>query len=424
MTASPYTYPAGLPNPTKSTHTPRPRNWATDVTGPSTFVNRERAYSETTDLEFFFDSTQAATFYAWWKTSLAEGGYWFTATWPALYPTALTAQFLGEPVFSHVYNGAYKVSAKVQVRSYSGELFSACVDGPVWSATTVVSRTHNSIAYGAGRFVIGDQTSSTPYTAAQWSGDAGVTWNAASSVPSSGNYPISSVCYGNGIFLGYGGGEGMRSVDGDTWTRQSWGVGGPLGMFFVNDKFYAPNFASFLYTVDGINYFSGTFPASTLASQYMGYGKGIYVCAGTYGAGYSYDGLTWAVATTPEIWRVSHQGPIACAYGNGIFVGVGSTISSSTNITFYSRDGKTWQAGAMPIGRNWRDVIFAQGVFIACSVSDANLAISADGINWTTTSGVHSFTDSGGFERLAYDGNGNYVAMRAGLNTLANLGRC
>lgn len=109
-------YPSTLPNPTKAAHSPRNRVSATDVPGPAAYAGRERDYSGTMSVEFFLTAEQAAAFYVWWRDDLMYGGRWFNCAWPALRPGSLVAQFLQEPTFSHVYNGAFRIAGVVQVR--------------------------------------------------------------------------------------------------------------------------------------------------------------------------------------------------------------------------------------------------------------------------------------------------------------------
>lgn len=113
------TYPSTLPNPTKAGHTPKARNFATDLEGPASYANRERDFTRTIAVEFFFTAEQAAVFYVWWRDELLYGGKWFNCSWPSLRPGTMVAQFLAEPNFDHVYNGAHRISLLAQVRGAS-----------------------------------------------------------------------------------------------------------------------------------------------------------------------------------------------------------------------------------------------------------------------------------------------------------------
>lgn len=90
----------------------------------------------------------------------------------------------------------------------------------------------------------------------------------------------------------------------------------------------------------------------------------------------------------------------------------------------YSSDGITWSVGTLPLSVVWRDILFAQGRFIACAFGSGltgQLATSSDGVNWTLTSGSKNFTDTDGFQRMATDGAGKYVAIRLGTSTVSNI---
>ena len=122
-------YPTALPGPTKSVHTPKARVSSPNLPGVGSYSARERDYSGMQDVEFFLDATQAAAWYTWWKTDLKEGGLWFNANWPALRPGFMTLQFITEPVFTHVYDGAHRIAATVQVRGASKELAGSMTGG-------------------------------------------------------------------------------------------------------------------------------------------------------------------------------------------------------------------------------------------------------------------------------------------------------
>lgn len=109
-------YPSTLPGPERLVHTPKLRVNTPMLPGPGAYDNRELDYSGVQDLEFFFTAEQTAIFYAWWRDSLSEGGRWFNASWPALRAGASVIQFISEPAFTHVYNGAHRVSVTAQVR--------------------------------------------------------------------------------------------------------------------------------------------------------------------------------------------------------------------------------------------------------------------------------------------------------------------
>lgn len=110
------TYPSTLPLPELSQHAPRVRAATSDLPGADSYSVREYDYGGEIEVEFFFNAAQAPVFWSWWKTDLIRGGLWFNCSWPSIRPGALVAQFVGPPVEKHLYDGAFRVTAKVQVR--------------------------------------------------------------------------------------------------------------------------------------------------------------------------------------------------------------------------------------------------------------------------------------------------------------------
>ncbi|MGA2143065.1 MAG: hypothetical protein ABSG94_11690, partial [Brevinematales bacterium] len=51
----------------------------------------------------------------------------------------------------------------------------------------------------------------------------------------------------------------------------------------------------------------------------------------------------------------------------------------------YSSDGVIWHsANPLPVSANWTQVSYGNGEFIAIGNNPASLAVSTDGINWTS----------------------------------------
>ena len=125
-------YPESLPGPSRLGHKPKPRNFVTDLEGPAAYLNRERDQVGTIEVEFFFTAEQAAVFYAWWRDELLYGGMSFNCSWPAIRSGPMVVQFLAEPVFEHVYQGAHRVSSSVAVRGNSLPVYS-CIADPYYN---------------------------------------------------------------------------------------------------------------------------------------------------------------------------------------------------------------------------------------------------------------------------------------------------
>jgi hypothetical protein len=416
-------YPTTLPNPVVSKHSEKARVSNPSLPGLSAYLARERDYSGSVDVEFFLDATQAAAWYAWWETDLLEGGQWFNVNWPALRPGFMVVQFVTEPVFTHVYNGAHRVSATVQVRGATQAVTGGiCALGPTWSASTLLTdRSQLSVAYGNGRFVIGAVTSPGGLAVAQWSTN-GVTWNASASALSAAGIGLKNVLFANGIFFSdINAIQSATSTDGDTWTLQSHVSQVSSFGFAAAGRFYLceVSSANFLYTIDGVSYSYGSFSGVNRGNYHGAYGNGIYVAIGPSGGCRSIDGLSWTNSTLPGVVATR------VAFGAGVFVAIGDSSGASTAATKYSADGTNWTAGALPSSVVWSDIVYAQGVFLVSATATNDIAISSNGITWVMATEAHKFTTAlTNSNRLATTGTGAYVAIKLGVTTLANVGAC
>lgn len=115
----------------------------------------------------------------------------------------------------------------------------------------------------------------------------------------------------------------------------------------------------------------------------------------------STDGRTWTgrTAADSEQW-------LGIAHGNNIYVAIAN--SGTTNRGMTSTDGVTWTARALPGAGTvaWSNVVFGNGRFLA--ISPSTIAVSLDGINWTSVTGP-----TGAFEGAAF-GNGLFVIVATG----------
>ena len=109
-------FPSTLPGPNQVTTNPKVRARNAGLPGSHTATAPERDYYGTLDVSFFLTRAQATTFKTWWDSNQ---GYWFNAVWPRLSQSLSVYRILGSPTFNHVYDGAYRVSAKVELRGSS-----------------------------------------------------------------------------------------------------------------------------------------------------------------------------------------------------------------------------------------------------------------------------------------------------------------
>ena len=156
---------------------------------------------------------------------------------------------------------------------------------------------------------------------------------------------------------------GSRGTDEDAqhgiWRSTD---GGLNWSFVVNPPVASPDCGS----DDGVD----VYQIVSDGSQLIGIGTGIW---------HSSDGLTWTCAGSPP----SHIGII---YGNGIFVGIGSTSSASLPDWFWrSADGTNWtKIERAPLNTT---MVPVGGGFVAIGGADGysaptRLLTSADGLSW------------------------------------------
>jgi hypothetical protein len=115
---------------------------------------------------------------------------------------------------------------------------------------------------------------------------------------------------------------------------------------------------------------------------------------------YSQDGGTnWATHTG----ALPGTGYDSLTFGKGLFVALDS---GSTNAVT-SPDGETWTARTLPNSKNWIDVVWGNGIFVALASDTGanNMAYSIDGTTWTAASTPNATAIPSG---LAY-GQGVFV---------------
>lgn len=418
-------YPSTLPGPDQLTTEPKVRARSSGLPGVERYTAPERDYYGTLSVNFFFSRDQAAIFKAWWDTNK---GYWFNAVWPRLSPALIVYRILGVPTFNHVFDGAYRVSMKVELRGISLAVGVGCTEGPGWATMTPVNRTRFSLVYGNGRFVSGELVSGN--AAASWS-TSGVSWTPAATSISSSGHPM-KVTFGDGLF--YGAINAIQcgtSTDGDTWVDRPhtsfisvappWYGGG----VFMETHGSA---ASTMMTPNGLSFTTSSTPAANLSTSGGCYGAGVHVVWGPAGACYSTNnGVSWTAATVPG-GAFGWTNPGKAAFGNGIFVLVGNGAGTLSDRYRYSDDGGvTWNLGTLPMARDWAAIIFTEGLFLACcrhasSAGHDELVISADGRNWQVS--PNKFVLSRGFNLLASSDTGIYVALSTSESSMGEVGVC
>jgi len=99
---------------------------------------------------------------------------------------------------------------------------------------------------------------------------------------------------------------------------------------------------------------------------------------------------------------------ISVAYGNGRFVAI-----TSTGTTSFSLNGQTWSTGATLPAGTYTEITFGNGFFVAITTT-AVAAYSADGAAWISI----TMPSSSGYHAIAY-GNGGFIAVQTASATAA-----
>ena len=191
---------------------------------------------------------------------------------------------------------------------------------------------------------------------------------------------------------------------------KSYGPGGKLGYGVTPDIGFTRNVER------NIGWVEGTMPSSQDWYSVC-YGNGKYVAVGGSTTSssnimaYSTDGISWTQGTMP-----SNQYWNSVCYGNDKFVAVANGIAASgatttSNIMAYSTDGINWTQGNMPSSEWWYSVCYGNGKYVAVNGNGGGgiVAYSTDGISWTGG----NTPSSKNWNSVCY-GNGKFVAVSRG----------
>lgn len=144
---------------------------------------------------------------------------------------------------------------------------------------------------------------------------------------------------------------------------------------------------------------------------------------------YSYDGINWSACTiTPSSGRVQPSSINDITYGNGIFVGVGSSTGTTTTSTriLISNDGISWSGVNYNSVGSILSVSYGNGVFVAAQTTNSlsKIIVSNDGLNWsastnaTNASLYGTSTSSPGTIRYF---NGKFLGTFGSLSTIPTM---
>lgn len=210
--------------------------------------------------------------------------------------------------------------------------------------------------------------------------------------------------------------QAYSSPDGITWTARtlpatanwsavSYGVVNNIGYWVA----VARNVSTFAYSTNGTTWtISGSVDSGEPWDWCdIAFGNGRFVVvaesdsSSTRRAVSTDGGITWTAGNIST-------GAIAIAYGGTRFVIVEGNFSNSAA---YSTDGVTWVTATLPANADstesdWRDVTFGNNRFVAIADNDARVAISLNGISWTGG----QLPVNADWRHIAY-GNGVFLAL-------------
>jgi hypothetical protein len=170
------------------------------------------------------------------------------------------------------------------------------------------------------------------------------------------------------------------------------------------------------YSSNGIDWLETTLPTATgpgASNQYTaiaygtvnGVGYFIAVARESTTAAYSTDGITWGTGNLQEVADWSD-----IAYGNGTFVAIAESDSSTSIRALTSNGGATWSAGTVASGAKAIAYGGTRFVVVEGNFSDS-VAYSTNGSTWTvTTLPANDDSAESNWVDIAY-GNGRYVAI-------------
>ena len=215
------------------------------------------------------------------------------------------------------------------------------------------------------------------------------------------NLSLNAVTYGNDKYVATASTGVFYSTDGITWTSGTGGRGGAV--VYGNNKFVSLSIHNgtgyYHVSTDGITWTSGNCGFSSSIND-MAYGNGVYVAVGSGSTSvyYSTDGVTWSIGTGASIVLYG------VIFANGRFVAVGGSEKATV---YYSTNGKSWStSNNINSTEPFNDVAYGNGKFVGVGFNGYT-AYSTDGVTWASGSGIDSSVRLTG---VAY-ANGKFVAV-------------
>lgn len=234
--------------------------------------------------------------------------------------------------------------------------------------------------------------------------------------------------YGNGTFVGVGGGFRLISYDGANWTTTTTSPSiNPAGVAFGGGMFLmfgtnSQNKANYvLQSTNGTTWTTIYTSSNTLTAA--AYGNNTWVLIG------SNEIATATITSSNWNWSEFQPSfsPSGIAYGNGMFV-IGGYLSTGQLTILSSSDGISWQFDStLPEFSHipaLSGIVYGNGLFVAMGyynigtpstteISYAVVCVSSNLVQWIETDG--SISGSGPFPSCIANG-GNEFLVSVGLN--------
>ena len=251
----------------------------------------------------------------------------------------------------------------------------------------------HTVAYGNGKFLAIRYNNDI----ALMESTDGINWSNNTNL---GNQRWTTIAFGNNKFVAacYVPGsndecELWYSEDGNSWTKSA---NSPIQIAisyitYANNRFVAMGWTNdttenfnCVYSDDGVSWFNGSgidsYPEKFKSPCYVG--NNTWIAWTTWKQATSTDnGQTWTTKSTSSLPGTS----LYSAYDGSAVV----TLYGNVNDEYaYSTDrGSSWQTKTLPDFEYTKDIIYANGLFVACrnvgSPDNIRIISSPDGLNWT-----------------------------------------
>jgi hypothetical protein len=328
--------------------------------------------------------------------------------WTLTGPGALTAASGGQVSYAPPRPSQLSVAttatitAKVGAVEKSVQITLQVAAGGTWEAVSLPRPDFLNADFVNGRFyALGANTLLT-------STDA-VSWEAAATPPAT---RFSDVGHGDAGWVGTSwGGDIFYSADGLTWSRGSVVASDDATSMppsalqlstiaFGNGVYVGTGVQGVVTSTDGIHWVCRTGPlANWLAidARQLAFGIGRFVAVGYGGSFTSTDGVNWTTLKgLPTLYGV--------AYGNGLFV------ARDTTGSWTSVDGLAWTPGGDMSGAGdptyFGKLAFGDGRFYA--FADVGAEVSSDGVHWSQ---IYKVDASSGLEIQGVAAGAGHVAI-------------